>query len=293
MKSPSENPLCQFAQWYARRGWPVLALHTPFDGQCSCGKDCDSPGKHPRWHDPDLSNGVHSATTNQHIIERWWTRWPAANIGIATGSASFDVLDVDIDEKVSGLETLADLQLKHGPLPETVEQVTGGGGRQLFFKHSGEMTNKVKFALGLDTRSDGGLVVVPPSLHISSERYRWKSPPDQVALAMCPEWLLKEIGASQPVANGLKNENGWVVTALEGVDRGQRDAMGIKLCGYFFEKRLEAKEVLAILRMWNEKNEPPMTEQQVEKIVRSGSRWENPIRDQGHGRIKVNYVSGS
>jgi hypothetical protein len=176
-------------------------------------------------------------------------------------------------------------------LPETVEQVTGGGGRQFFFEHSGEMTNKVKFAPGLDTRSDGGLVVVPPSLHVSGQRYRWQSPPDQVALAKCPEWLLKEIAASQPVVNGLgRNENGWVVTALEGVDQGQRDAMGIKLCGYFFEKRLEAKEILAILNLWNEKNEPPMSEAQVEKIVRSGSRWENPIQDQGHGRIRVNYI---
>jgi hypothetical protein len=233
---------------------------------------------------------VHSATINRHIIERWWTRWPAANIGIATGKQSFTVLDADIDEKMSGLETLAELQLKYGPLSETVEQITGGGGRQLFFEHSGKVTNRVKFAPGLDTRSDGGFVVVPPSLHISGKRYRWHSAPDQVALAKCPEWLLNEIMASQPKTNGLKNENGWVVKALEGVDQGRRDDVGIQLCGYFFGKRLEAKEVLAILRLWNEKNEPPMSEVQVEKIVRSGSRWENPIQDQGYGRIKVSYT---
>jgi hypothetical protein len=102
---------------------------------------------------------------------------------------------------------------------------------------------------------------------------------------------LGEITASQPVANGLnKNSIGWAATALKGVEQGQRDNMGIKLAGYLFDKRLEAKEVLAILMLWNEKNNPPMSEAQVEKIVRSGSRWENPLRDQGHGRIRVNYI---
>lgn len=290
MTSLSESPLCQYAQWYARRGWPVLALHTPINGQCSCGKDCDSPGKHPRYHDPDLPNGVHSATTNKHIIERWWTRWPVANIGIATGKQSFDVLDVDIDDKVSGLETLADFQLEHEALPETPEQITGSGGRQILFEYSGRMANRVKFAPGLDTRSDGGLVVVPPSLHISSRRYEWSSRPDRIPLALCPEWLLDKIGTDTPNGSLNKNASGWVVKALEGVSQGQRDDIGIKLAGYFFNRHLRAKEILAILKLWNEKNKPPMTDTQVEKIVRSACRWENPSQDQRHGKITLSIV---
>jgi hypothetical protein len=191
----SKNPLLQFALWYVGRGWPVLALHTSIEGKCSCGKECGTPGKHPRYHEDDLQNGVHNATTDKTIIEKWWQRWPVANIGIATGKDSFDVLDADIDETVNGLETLADLQLKHGPLPETPEQITGGGGRQFFFEYSSEIANRVKFAPGLDTRSEGGLVVVPPSLHISGNRYKWHVPPDKTPLAKCPAWLLDTIGS--------------------------------------------------------------------------------------------------
>ena len=33
---------------YAKRGWLVFPLHNPVDTGCSCGKDCDSPAKHPR-----------------------------------------------------------------------------------------------------------------------------------------------------------------------------------------------------------------------------------------------------
>jgi hypothetical protein len=237
---------------------------------------------------------VHSATTNQHIIERWWTRWPAANIGIATGKQSFDVLDVDIDDKVSGLETLADLQLEHGPLPETPAQITGGGGRQILFQPTGKMGNSVKFAPGLDTRSTGGLIVAPPSIHVSGRRYEWEISArlDEVPLALCPEWLIEIVAAVAPV-NNQKNENGWVVKALDGVEQGQRDEAGIKLAGYFFYKHLEAKEILVILNLWNEKNKPPMSNAQVEKIVRSACRWENPIQDQGYGGITVNYIERS
>jgi hypothetical protein len=50
---------------YASRGWPVLPLHNPMDGQCSCGRDdCDAPAKHPR-----IQGGFLSATT---ILDAVW-----------------------------------------------------------------------------------------------------------------------------------------------------------------------------------------------------------------------------
>ena len=66
---------------YARRGWPVVPLHTPKDGRCDCGKaDCASPAKHPR-----TKNGLNDATTDERAIRRWWRLWPDTNIGLATG----------------------------------------------------------------------------------------------------------------------------------------------------------------------------------------------------------------
>ena len=51
--------------------------------------------------------------------------------GPGLGASGAWVLDVDLPE---GPATLAALEDKRGPLPATVEQRTGGGGRQLFFK---------------------------------------------------------------------------------------------------------------------------------------------------------------
>jgi putative DNA primase/helicase len=156
---------------------------------------CDNVGKHPRVKDwPNV------ATTDEATIQDWWTRWPDANIGIATGAKSgVVVLDVDPDE--GGALALEDLLAEHGSLPETVESLTGGGGRHLLFQHPGvEMRNSAsKLGAGLDIRGDGGYVIAPPSLHESGRRYEWEvsSHPTDVPLAPMPAWLLELVTASQ------------------------------------------------------------------------------------------------
>jgi hypothetical protein len=177
----------------AGRGWDVLPLHSIINGRCTCGSpDCDSPGKHPR-----TLHGVRDATTDEATIRRWWQRWPDANIGIATGAGSgFFVLDVDPRHDAD--DSLADLERTHGPLPDTVESLTGSGGRHVLFRHPGDhVPNKVGIAPGLDIRGDGGYIVAPPSLHLSGRRYAWEVSrrPDHVPLAAAPGWLLDLITA--------------------------------------------------------------------------------------------------
>ncbi len=63
-------------------------------GACSCGRpDCSSPGKHPL-----TKQGFKEASRDEAQIRGWWSKWPAANIGIPTGAvAGFDVLDMDTE----------------------------------------------------------------------------------------------------------------------------------------------------------------------------------------------------
>jgi hypothetical protein len=125
-----ETLLLQAALAYAMCGWRVFPCHTPTDGGCSCGKpSCENIGKHPR-----VNDWPHVATTDEATIQGWWSRWPHANIGIATGAGSgLVVLDVDPDK--GGSLALEDLLTEHGRLPETVESQTGGGGRHIVFQH--------------------------------------------------------------------------------------------------------------------------------------------------------------
>jgi Bifunctional DNA primase/polymerase, N-terminal/AAA domain/IclR helix-turn-helix domain len=210
--------LLEAALEIAGRGWPVFPCHTiRKDGRCSCGEECGkSAGKHPR-----TEHGLKDATTSEKIIRAWWRTWPDANLALATGGTAPEVLDADLKETVSGLETLADLQLKHGPMPDTLSQHTGGGGRQYFFKPSGKVRNKVAFAPGLDTRGTGGYVIIPPSLHKSGKRYQWAN--GITELAHWPAWLLEEILRGQSKADPGKSDRLDPLQVLAGVPEGQRD----------------------------------------------------------------------
>ncbi len=61
-------------------------------------------------------------------IQRWWRRWPDANVGIVTGAVSGLVV-LDVDPRKGGGDLLAALEDVHGSLPRTVESLTGGGGQ--------------------------------------------------------------------------------------------------------------------------------------------------------------------
>jgi Bifunctional DNA primase/polymerase, N-terminal/ParB-like nuclease domain len=68
---------------YSAEDLHVLPLHgKKKDGGCTCGDSaCAEPGKHPR-----TRNGLEDATTDATLIEKRWTKWPKAKIGIATGA---------------------------------------------------------------------------------------------------------------------------------------------------------------------------------------------------------------
>jgi putative DNA primase/helicase len=55
-----------------------------------------------------------------------------------------------------------------------------------------KIPNKVNFAKGLDTRSNGGLIVAAPSRHSSGNRYEWleEHSPFDIESADAPKWLL-------------------------------------------------------------------------------------------------------
>jgi hypothetical protein len=118
----------------------------------------------------------------------YW-RVPDRNIGVPTGTVSgFWALDVD---GADGEETLRDLEVRHGSLPRTREAITAreSGGRHLWFGCTGPIPSTAgNIGPGLDTKGDGGYVVVPPSVHPSGRRYAWSSV-DKLSAA--PEWLVK------------------------------------------------------------------------------------------------------
>jgi hypothetical protein len=122
-------------------------------------------------------------------VERWWRRWPDANIGVVTGRVS-GVAVLDVDPRNGGDEALRQLEDRWGELPPTPEDRTGGCGRHLWFRCTAELPCAV-LAPGLELKAEGGVVVVPPSLHASGRPYTWgrgRSPED-LDPAPLPVWI--------------------------------------------------------------------------------------------------------
>jgi hypothetical protein len=94
-----------------------------------------------------------------------WNRCKGGNIGLRTGEmAGLWVLDLDGPE---GEADLAELVATHGPLPDTVTAISGGGGRHLYFRYPGRhVKSSVKeITPHVDVRGDGGYIIAPPSIH--------------------------------------------------------------------------------------------------------------------------------
>ena len=276
---PPESPRClKAAIEYAQRGWPVFPIHWPIKDKCSCGKDdCDNQGKHPM-----TEHGLTDATTDLSIIKGWFSKWPKANVGIATGQKA-GIVVLDIDPRNDGTESLKRLT-KKGNLPVYTPSVyTGGGGEHIIMMHPGKrkMKNrkKVDQLPGIDFKADGGYVVAAPSIHLSGKTYSWKVSHLGQKIAALPDWLCKIVEDDSLYSGFIKNsstrdskfdakKNGWV-NLWRGIDKGERDVTATQLAGRLLGRGLPSEEVEVILGCWNLQNNPPLPEKDILRVVNS------------------------
>src|SRR5574341_875719 len=139
-----------------------------------------------------VPRGFLNATTDPQTLQTWWRAEPRANVGIRTGAISGLVV-LDIDPRNGGEQSLRSFEQQCGKLPETLEALTGGGGRHVFFVHPGGHLPSKPILPGVDLKADGGYVVAPPSRHPSGRFYEWKpdAGPELQALAPLPHGLLE------------------------------------------------------------------------------------------------------
>ncbi len=179
--------LREAAASYIWRGWPVFP--------------CAERQKVPCKENGLFEHGVLDAKTSPYWVKQFWTRWPRANVGLAVGEvAGFWVLDADIKPPTEdkpgedGFQTLALLEDLFGePLPATLGQNTPSGGRHWLFKWPDRpVKNSARSRLGpgLDTRSTGGYILAPPSIHPNGQRYAWIGSPETPILP-APEWVIR------------------------------------------------------------------------------------------------------
>jgi hypothetical protein len=205
-------------------------------------------------------------------VRDWFARWPQANVAIVTGAVSGLVV-VDVDRQHGGDDSLARLEREHGPLPRTVEAISGGGGRHFYFAHpGGHVHNRAGLAPGIDLRGDGGVIVAPPSVHPSGARYAWRTghAPHQIAPAPLPGWLSAKNPSDRHPGHPLAY---WRQLIAEGVPEGSRNDSIAALAGHLLWHGVDADVVTELLLCWNRARcRPPLADEEVVRTVDSITR---------------------
>jgi hypothetical protein len=163
------------------------------------------PSSSVNWKRPALADWkpLQEKLVPDATFERWYGRGgehhQRGNMGLLTGRASGNLWVLDLDEyKPGALEWWRGVLALHnnGIEPETWQQTTGGGGRQILFVAPPDFTVPTnKTSIGVDIRGQGGFAVLPPSMHSSGKEYAWKEgfAPWEVDVADAPQWLLDAI----------------------------------------------------------------------------------------------------
>lgn len=260
------NDILKAALSFAARGWPAIPLWWPLPGgRCACGDvKCESPGKHPI-----IKDWVKQGATDETTIRQWWAKWPKANVGILTGDRS-GILLLDVDTKDDGPDHIATLEAQYGKLPDTVEAITGSGGRHVLFRYpqGRVIPNKARFHSGLDARSNGGMFVAAPSLHSNGRRYEWDAffHPDTTPLTDAPEWLLQLME---------RKPHGKTAPPVEEyITEGARNSTLTSLAGTMRRRGMSPEAIFAALMAENLKRcVPPLDEGEVQAIAESVSKY--------------------
>ncbi|MEV6644328.1 bifunctional DNA primase/polymerase [Amycolatopsis sp. NPDC051371] len=195
----STGPLLNAALDAAARGWPVFPLV-------------------PRGKRPAIDGWQQRATCDPGRIRRWWTRYPASNVGINCGTAGLLVLDLDAAHGrippgwarrgvAHGRDVLA-LLARHADEPDPVDTFTvatpRGGEHRYFYRPPGSRLRSTVGARGrglgwhVDTRGPGALITAPGSLatvHGVPVPYTvaWDLP-----VALLPGWLVTALTPPPP-----------------------------------------------------------------------------------------------
>lgn len=176
----------------------------------------DDPAKPPakRGKAPLTPNGLYDASNDPAVIAAWQEQFPGCNWGLPTGLNGLAVVDLD---SAAAEEAWFDLQLERGQVDNTYV-VNTPRGKHLYFE--GEIkntagTDKTGLAAGIDTRGEGGYVMLPGSF-VNGITYTEENP--DAPIAKLPAWVLAASGRKHSTAQAIE---GFLFDAPQNVARAK------------------------------------------------------------------------
>ncbi|KKR50309.1 MAG: hypothetical protein UT84_C0012G0012 [Candidatus Curtissbacteria bacterium GW2011_GWA1_40_16] len=195
----------------------------------------------------------------ENEVRQWWFELEPAGVAIITGKISnLVVLDV---EKGADMSSIV--------IPNTPTVATGGGGKHYYFKRPNkDIQNAARFMPLMDIRGDGGYVLTAPSLHVSGNNYEWITGLD-TPLAEMPEWMDTKLQKTTSVQKKPLQTIGEWEDITHGVEEGRRHDAAVRIVGKLIAhipRRDRDSVVLPLLEAWNERNTPPLPDDELWKI---------------------------
>ena len=176
MKKEGTSPTLRAALWYLKKmKWSVIPQRR--------NKEPMVPWKKYQTELP-----------TEKEVREWFVEWPDANIALVTGKVS-GVTVIDIDGP-QGMEIMDEL------LPESIKTPTvrtPKGGRHLHFQYDPRLVSRSRDLVDIDTKNDGGLVTLPPSVGQNGNPYVWLDSFNitNLPLAQVPESYINAVSKNQ------------------------------------------------------------------------------------------------
>lgn len=253
---PTTATRLTWALWWAGRGWAVFPVCSPEMGphlhNTKEGIICDANnrdfGKRPM-----LGGGFKTGTVNRETIEKWWSKWPDANIG-ATPPEDHFVVDIDGETDVE--------------FPDTWEHTTGKGTHKVYRQNitkPAEQTNPQNaYWPNVDTRVSGkGYIVLPPSTHRSGAVYTLVS---QATPTVFPAELLPDRSKSRRTTKSTAETSPALrlLSLPRDADQLGDDAMSV-VAGYLARYIPDREHWAALLGAINAGLSDPLSDQAMSK----------------------------
>jgi hypothetical protein len=211
------------------------------------------------------------------------------NIAVVCGAVSGNLVVLDFDD-VGVYGKLFDA----GKIErETIVVRTGGGKRHVYLRSAEPVPSFKIPQVRLEVRSEGNIVVAPPSLHPSGSRYEFASPAREVLevddlLESLLEGLKRKLGvdpfkitdrrlADFEVAAPKGDYRGrappCIYRLLEGAGEGFRNEAAARLASYYlFIRGYAPDRTWKRLLEWNQRNKPPLEERELRRVLDSIAR---------------------
>jgi Bifunctional DNA primase/polymerase, N-terminal/Primase C terminal 1 (PriCT-1) len=204
---------------------------------------------------PPLVRFTQTASSDPNEVAELWHQHPDANIGVVPGGGTI-VLDTDSAEAARFIDELG--------MPETTTAKTPRGGNHFYLL--GSAPTRAGVRPGLDIRGRGGYAVGPGSV-VNGRRYEWVVPPWEVPPQPAPKAVLELV----------KERAKFRALDRRSILHGRRNETLTRIAGWFVGQGIQGEPLRVAVHAVNaERCKPPLSDQEVEGIVKSANKWDEP-----------------